>query len=235
MENNELNNENNLENTEPETSAVSAEDTEGKNEEKINWGKEVRDWVISIGVAVLVALLIHNFVFTLVNVKGASMDPSLHDGDRMYVNRFFYKPQKGDVVIFRPATDPKRPYVKRVIATEGDRIYIDFTTGKVYLNDKLLDEPYIKEKTRNTDSYIEKLRKKGEYSKEHPIVIQPGYIFVMGDNRNNSRDSRYLGPVPVSELIGGAVFRFWPFKDFGSVHSDPKIVGLLTDELTGLF
>ena len=227
MDNNEFKNEDGL-NTES-----SPEETPEK--EKVNWVKELRDWVISIGVAVLVALLIHNFVFTLVNVKGASMEPTLHEGDRMYVNRLFYKPEKGDVIIFRPATDPKRPYVKRVIATEGDTVYIDFSNGNVYVNDKLLKEPYIKEKTRNSDAYIEKLRARGEYSKDKPIVIQPGYIFVMGDNRNNSKDSRNLGPIPVDELIGGAVFRFWPFSGFGSVHSDPEIMSYIQNEETGLF
>ena len=235
MENNEFDNRNEVEKEIGEDGFPSDEAENNEQEEKTDWVKELRDWVISIGVAVLVALLIHNFVFTLVNVKGSSMDPTLHEGDRMYVNRLLYKPQKGDVVIFRPASDPKRPYVKRVIATEGDRVYIDFSNGNVYVNDKLLEEPYIKEKTKKSDSYIEKLRAKGEYSKDRPIVIEPGYIFVMGDNRNNSRDSRALGPVPTKELIGGAVFRFWPFSDFGSVHRDPKTIGCLTDELTGLF
>lgn len=192
---------------------------EKENEEpkKVSWKKELRDWIIAILVAVALALLIRNFVFTLVNVKGASMEPSLHEGDRLYVNRLMYEPKKGDVVIFKPASDPDRPYVKRVIATAGDTIYIDFSTGDVYLNDKVIDEPYIKEKTKNIDSYIRNLMSQNKYSRENPIVIQPGYIFVMGDNRNNSRDSRYLGPVPLDEIIGGAVFRFWPLNNMGSV------------------
>ena len=111
---------------------------------KTNWVKELREWVVAIAAAVIIAFLIREFIFTLVNVKGASMEPSLHENDRLYVNRLFYKPEKGDVVIFRPATDPKRPYVKRVIATEGDTIYINFLTGDVYVNDELIEEPYIK-------------------------------------------------------------------------------------------
>ncbi len=194
------------------------ENIQEKEEPKqVNWKKELRDWIIAILVAVALALLIRNFVFTLVNVKGASMEPSLHEGDRLYVNRLMYEPQKGDVVIFKPASDPDRPYVKRVIATAGDTVYIDFNTGDVYLNDKIIDEPYIKEKTKNIDSYIRNLMLQNKYSRENPIVIQPGYIFVMGDNRNNSRDSRYLGPVPLDEIIGGAVFRFWPLNNMGSV------------------
>lgn len=219
----ETNNINNEPEESPKVENSSAEEKEANNEEKkVDWVKELRDWVIAIGIAVVVALLIHNFVFTLVNVKGASMEPSLHENDRMYVNRLMYKPQKGDVVIFRPASDKTRPYVKRVIATEGDTLYIDFAKGEVYVNDKLIDEPYIKEKTRNSGSYINKLIAAGKYSRTQPIVIQPGTFFAMGDNRNNSRDSRELGPIPNNELIGGAVFRFWPLNNVGNVHIDAK-------------
>jgi len=151
------------------------------------------------------------------------MEPSLHNNDRLYVNRFFYAPDKGDVVIFTPATDPKRPYVKRVIATEGDTVYIDFRTGKVYVNDQLLEEEYIYEETREIGNYIADLMQKGQYSKNDPIIIQPGYIFVLGDNRNNSKDSRHLGPVPIDEVMGGAVFRFWPVNNMGTVHQEAEI------------
>ncbi|MEG1442127.1 MAG: signal peptidase I, partial [Oscillospiraceae bacterium] len=119
---------------------VSANNGSNK-EEKINWGKEIRDWVIAIAIAVIVALLIRNFVFTLVKVQGQSMEPTLQSEDRLYVNRFMYTPEKDDVVIFVPASDPERPYVKRVIATEGDTVYIDFGTGDIYVNDEKIDEP----------------------------------------------------------------------------------------------
>lgn len=201
-----------------------------KTENKTNWVKELREWVLAVGAAVLVALLVRNFVFTLVNVKGASMEPSLHENDRLYVNRFMYKPEKGDVVIFRPSTDPNRPYVKRVIATEGDTVYIDFNKGNVYVNDELIDEPYIKEKTHTSGDYINKLIRDDNYSKDNPIVIQPGYAWCMGDNRNNSLDSRHLGPIPEDELIGGAVFRFWPLDRFGGVHDDAEKVSFVIDD-----
>lgn len=205
-------------------------DTEINNEisvdekpvEKINWLKELRDWVVAILIAVLIAFFVREYIFTLVKVQGQSMEPSLHNNDRLYVNRFFYTPKKGDVVIFEPATDPDRPYVKRVIATEGDTVYIDFRTGDVYVNDEVIDEDYIKDETREMGSYILDLIKNGEYSRTNPIVIQPGYIFVMGDNRNNSKDSRHLGPVPIEEVMGGAVFRFWPLSGAGSVHEDAE-------------
>lgn len=205
---------------------VSGGDTAAAN---TNWAKELRDWVIAIVVAVVIALVVRNYVFTLVKVQGQSMEPSLHNNDRLYVNRLFYKPEKGDIIIFRPATDPNRPYVKRVIATEGDTVYIDFNNGDVYVNNELLEEDYIKEKTQLMGSYIKSLISKGEYSKNSPIVIQPGYVFAMGDNRNNSKDSRELGPIPTDEIMGGAVFRFWPISDAGKIHRDAKELTFMID------
>lgn len=195
---------------------------------EVNVMKEIREWVIAIAIAVVVSLLIRNFVFTLVKVQGESMQPTLQNGDRLYVNRFFYSPQKGDVVIFRPASDPDRPYIKRVIATEGDTVFIDFQTGDVYVNGNIIDEPYIKDKTTRSGEYINNLIANGQYSKDNPIVIEKGKIFVMGDNRNNSKDSRVLGQIPKDELIGGAVFRFWPLSNFGSVSYDVSY--LIEDE-----
>lgn len=214
----------------PEEKKTEKKAPETKEAEKVNWGKEIRDWVVAIAVAVALAMVIRNFVFTLVKVQGQSMEPTLQNEDRLYVNRFFYTPEKGDVIIFKPATDPKRPYVKRVIATEGDSVYIDFETGDVYVNDQLVDEPYIKEKTRRSGSYIMSLVARGEYGRETPIVVQPGHIFVMGDNRNNSKDSRELGQVPLDEVMGGAVFRFWPLSQFGSVHRDALATSCLPEE-----
>ncbi len=185
-----------------------------------NWGKELRDWIVAIGIAVILALVIRNYVFTLVKVQGQSMEPTLHNADRLYVNRFFYTPKKGDVIIFVPESDPNRPYVKRVIATAGDSVYIDFKTGNVFVNGQLIDEPYVKEKTRNNGSYIMSLMQQGNYGPDAPIVIREGHIFVMGDNRNNSKDSRELGQIPLDEVLGGAVFRFWPLDHLGSVHRD---------------
>lgn len=205
----------------------------------VSWQKELWDWFVAIALAVIVALVVKNFVFTLVNVKGASMEPSLHDGDRLFVNRFFYTPEKGDVVIFEPEVEKQaieqsgengliikkhKYYVKRVIATEGDRVYIDYKNGDVYVNDEKLDEPYIKEETRSLGAYIREKELSGSYSLEEPIVVPAGHIFAMGDNRNNSKDSRELGPIPEEEIMGGAVFRFWPFSSISGLHMDEKTV-----------
>ncbi len=187
--------------------------------------KELLDWVVAIVIAVVVALIVRNYVLTLVKVQGQSMEPTLQNADRLYVNRLFYEPEKGDVVIFVSESDPNHPYVKRVIATAGDTVYIDFSTGDVFVNGRLIEENYIKEKTYLMGSYIHEQIENGTYSPENPIKIEEGYIFVMGDNRNNSKDSRELGPIPIDEVLGGAVFRFWPFENFGSVHEEATIVG----------
>ncbi len=187
---------------------------------KNNFLKEVFEWVKAIAIALVVALLLRNYVMTLATVSGESMEPTLQNSDKLYVNRVAYKPQKGDVVIFEPGSDPGRPYIKRVIATEGDTLYIDFSTGDVYVNGEIIDEPYIDEPTHRSDSYTDMLQLLGDYSKDKPITIKEGYFWAMGDNRNNSRDSRALGPIPVDELIGHATFRFWPLNNMGSVDYD---------------
>ena len=178
------------------------------NNKKRGWKRELLDWVEAIVFAVAITFLLKNFVFTLVKVDGQSMEPTLQNENRLYVNRFFYTPEKGDIIIFTPHSDPNRPYVKRVIATEGD----------VYVNDEIIDEKYIAERTEHIGSYIRELMLYGEYSRENPIVIEKDKIFVMGDNRNASKDSRELGQVPVDEVMGHALFRFWPLDEFGKLE-----------------
>ncbi len=213
------------------SSSQSGKKTKAKKKNgEINMLKEIRDWVLCLVIAVALALVIRNFVFTLVKVQGASMQPTLQENDRLYVNRFFYKPEKGDVIIFKPESDPDRPYVKRVIATEGDTVYIDFENGDVYVNGQIIDEPYIKDKTNRTGAYIMECIANGQYSKDNPIVVEKDKVFVMGDNRNNSRDSREIGQVPEKEIVGGAVFRFWPVTNFGSVAYPIETSYLIEDE-----
>ena len=108
---------------------------------KIDIKKEIFEWVKAIAIALIVAFFLRNYILTLAKVDGQSMEPSLKHADRLYVNKIMYTPKKGDVIIFEPATAPGKPYIKRVIATEGDTIYIDFKTGDVFVNDLLIDEP----------------------------------------------------------------------------------------------
>ncbi len=166
--------------------------------EKKDWGKELREWVISISAAIIMALMIRTFIVELYVVDGPSMKPTLQNAERLVVNKFIYyvrEPHKGEIIVFRYPSDTSRDFIKRVIATAGDTIEIK--DGRVYVNDQLQREDYILEKTRS------------EYPK---ATIPEGTVFVMGDNRNNSEDSRFsdVGFVPLDLVKGKAVLIFWP-------------------------
>ena len=161
----------------------------------------MKEWVVSIGAAVLIALMIRTFIVELYVVDGPSMKPTLQHDERLVVNKFIYyvrDPNKGEIIVFRYPSDTSRDFIKRVIATAGDTIEIK--DGRVYVNDQLQREDYILEKT------------KGEYSK---ATVPEGTVFVMGDNRNNSEDSRFsdVGFVPLDLVKGKAVLIFWPTED----------------------
>ena len=161
-------------------------------------GEDAKDWGISIVAAVVMALLIRTFIVELYIVDGPSMRPTLQHEERLVVSKFIYKirnPEKGEILIFRYPRDPSRDFIKRVIAVGGDTIEIK--EGHVYVNDQMLKEDYILEKTRT------------EYPK---VTVPEGTVFVMGDNRNNSDDSRFadVGFVPLDLIKGKAMLVFWP-------------------------
>ena len=171
------------------------------SEEKKSVGEEVKDWAVSILAAVVIAMIIRIFIVELYVVDGPSMRPTLQHDEKLVVNKFIYyvrNPEKGEVVIFRYPRDPSRDFIKRVIATAGDTIEIK--DGRVYVNDQLLIEDYISEKT---------------YSEYPKVTIPDGTIFVMGDNRNNSEDSRFsdVGFVPLDLVKGKAMFIVWPIDE----------------------
>ena len=168
-------------------------------------GQEVKSWIISIVSAVVVALLIRTFIVELYVVDGPSMQPTLQDGERLVVNKFIYHwrdPLKGEVVIFRYPRDHSRDFIKRVIAVGGDTIEIK--DGHVFVNDALVNEDYIAEKTRT------------EYPK---ATVPEGTLFVCGDNRRNSLDSRFpdVGFVPLELVKGKAALIFWPIDNVAAL------------------
>ncbi|EKU70496.1 signal peptidase I [Selenomonas sp. F0473] len=163
---------------------------------------EIKDWAISIVFAVALAMFIRTFIVELYVVDGPSMRPTLESAERLVVNKFIYRfraPEKGEVLVFQYPRDPSRDFIKRVIATPGDTVEI--REGRVLVNDQLLVEDYILEKTRS------------EYPK---TTVPAGHIFVMGDNRNNSEDSRFadVGFVPYDLIKGKAVLVFWPLSSY---------------------
>lgn len=165
-------------------------------------GEEIKDWIVSIAIAVVLAFFIRYFIVELYLVDGPSMRPTLQSAERLVVNKFIYRfrhPERGEILVFRYPRDPSRDFIKRVIAVPGDTIEI--RDGRVYVNAALLNEPYILSKTR------------GNY----PLATVPdGHIFVMGDNRNNSEDSRFadVGFVPFDLIKGKAMLVFWPVSQF---------------------
>jgi len=162
----------------------------------------LRDLLISAAVSVFIIL----FLYQPVRVEGTSMLPRLVDQDRLFINKFVYhftSIERGDVVVFRYPRDQQLSYIKRVVAVPGDRLRID--RGKVYVNDRLLDEPYVPTEYRDTRSY-------------DAIVVPPGEYFVLGDHRSIAADSREFGPVKRDLIYGRATFIYWPTQDVGVVH-----------------
>ena len=171
-------------------------------EKETSTAAEIKDWVVSIVVAVALAMFIRTFIVELYVVDGPTMRPTLESEERLVVNKFIYRfrvPEKGEVLVFQYPRDPSRDFIKRVIATPGDTI--ENREGRVLVNDQLLTEDYILEKTRS------------EYPKS---TVPEGRIFVMGDNRNNSEDSRFadVGFVPYDLIKGKAVLVFWPISQY---------------------
>jgi signal peptidase I len=171
----------------------------------------------NLGREILVTLLLAIIIFALVQtafrsfrVEGASMEPNIHDGQYLLVNKivyYFRQPQRGEVIVFHPSASPHTNYVKRVIALPGERVKA--VNGKVYINRgngwELLDEPYLK-----TNAV---------YSFEWLRPIPQDHYFVLGDNRNHSSDSRLWGPISRETIIGKAWFRYWPLKEWGLIPS----------------
>ena len=171
-------------------------------EKERSTAEEIKDWVVSIVIAVALAMFIRTFIVELYVVDGPSMRPTLESEERLVVNKFIYRfrpPEKGEVLVFQYPRDPSRDFIKRVIATPGDTIEI--REGRVLVNDQLLTEDYILEKTRS------------EYPKS---TVPEGRVFVMGDNRNNSEDSRFadVGFVPYDLIKGKAMIVFWPISQY---------------------
>lgn len=147
-------------------------------------------------------LLVFSFVFRLITVSGKSMNPTFVHNDKLIVSHLFYEPQNGDVVIAN-SYGLNETIIKRVIATEGQTIDIDFETGTVTVDGEVLTEPYINALTRSNA---------GAY--EYPLVIEDDHVFLLGDNRNESTDSRspFVGQVHVDDVIGKVIFRIFPLS-----------------------
>lgn len=156
--------------------------------------------------AVIVIFVIFVFLFRIVGVVGDSMVPTLHEGDWLMVSSSSYEPEAGDVVIITQPNVFNEPIVKRIIATEGQTVNIDYSKGEVYVDGQLLDEPYINEPTTDDTEADIKM----------PVTVPEGYVFVMGDNRNHSTDSRSssVGFIDERYILGEVSGRLFPIGDF---------------------
>ncbi|RAL25753.1 signal peptidase I [Thermoflavimicrobium daqui] len=182
----------------------------------MKWVKGAFSWLLSIATGIIVALLISIFIFQPTEVVGSSMEPTLQPNHRIYISKlphtFKYEPEYEDIVIIDSRVDRPRTFkddlrdnfffnilsgaqdhtiwVKRVIGKPGD--VLEFKNNQVYRNGKPINEPYIKEEMM--------------YASDEKIIVPKDHIFVMGDNRNNSRDSREIGPVPIDHVLGKKLF-----------------------------
>ena len=173
-----------------------------ENTKKKSAKSEFLEWIQAIVIAVVLALIIRSFVFTVVRVDGQSMEPTLTHKDRMIFWRVNYEPVHGDIVIFNPeGYDDNVYWVKRVIGTEGQNVRIDYSQNAVYVDGEKIDEPYLGEPMIGQGTIRE-------------IDIPEDHVFVMGDNRNHSTDGRIIGAIPKDSIIGRAVVRFWPMNEF---------------------
>ena len=176
---------------------------------EINNRSNVYDWIQCLMSALIVCVVLFIFVVRVIDVKGTSMYPTLNNQDKMLVSDIFYKPKAGDVVVFKKDQyDPSKALVKRVIATEGQDINIDFDRGIVYVDGEALEEDYINELTTTKLDFI------------GPQTVPEGCVFVMGDNRNMSTDSRKteIGMVDTRLIIGRVYFVIFPLDSFGLVR-----------------
>ena len=182
-------------------------------------GRETYEWVRSLVSAVLIITLTFTFAVRMMGVSGPSMIPTLQNGDRLIVvnSTICGDYEVGDIVIARKMSFSDESIVKRVIATEGQTVDIDFDLGRVYVDGVELHEDYINDLT-----YLQE-------GTEFPLTVPQGSVFLMGDNRNHSNDSRddRLGPVEEQLIIGKAVFVLFPGKDYLTEKRDFSRIGFL--------
>lgn len=166
--------------------------------------------------SIVIVVILFTFFFKVVTIDGRSMVPTLFDGEKLIISNLAYEPQYGDIVVVSrnventTSNNSTQPIIKRVIAVEGQTVDIDFDAGVVYVDGKALDEPYT-----NTPTNL-------KYDIDFPVRVDEGYVFCLGDNRNDSLDSRSSrigenGLINKKYILGRSIIRILPFSKFGKV------------------
>jgi signal peptidase I len=174
--------------------------------------RSIVEWVVVIAGALVIALVMKFFIVQVFWIPSGSMEHTLEVGDRVIVNKLSYKLHdinRGDIVVFERPEDQNeeiKDLIKRVIALPGEEI--SFDNGQVYINGQLLNEPYLEPGTQSTGHVF-------ACTPQEPCQVPVGEVWVMGDNRSNSKDSTYFGPIHEDDVVGRAFFRIWPLSSFG--------------------
>jgi signal peptidase I len=169
---------------------------------------ELWEWIKALLIAVLLAVVIRYFLFAPIVVDGLSMMPTLHDQDRMIVNKFSYtigEPERFDIIVFHAPEN--KDYIKRVIGLPGETI--EYKDDTLFVNGKAYEEKYL---TENKQEVID-----GPLTEPLKITVPEGELFVMGDNRRFSKDSRHIGTISMDEVLGKTSVIYWPLEDVGII------------------
>lgn len=178
--------------------------------------REIKEWVQSLLIAVLMTLVVRTYVIQAFKIPSGSMRPTLMEGDKIFVNKYVYRlnaPERGDIVVFKFPVDMKKDFIKRLVAFEDEQVEI--RDGKIYINGKPLEDPdtFGKFYYYNHDPFG---------GPNERIRVPKESYFVLGDNSANSTDGRFWGFVPKKNMIGKAVFRWWPLTRMGLLTTDKK-------------
>jgi signal peptidase I len=181
--------------------------------------KDVIKNIEGIVIAIAIALFIRAFIVQAFDIPSGSMMPTLLPGDYILVNKFTYgiripfmntrilsykEPKRGDVIVFIYPKDPSKDFIKRVIGTQGETVQI--VKGKIYINNEPIPDPWGYFNKNESPGFISEVENFG------PVVVPEGSLFVMGDNRNNSEDSRFWGPLPLDDVLGKAFIIYFSWN-----------------------
>ncbi|MCF6410982.1 signal peptidase I [Pseudalkalibacillus salsuginis] len=175
------------------------------------------EWIKAIGIALLIAFIVRHFLFTNYVVYGESMMPTIQEGNRLIVNKINYditKPQRFDLIVFK--ANEQEDYIKRIIGLPGDKV--EYRNDKLYINDQPVEEKYLE---RFRKDLQEGSQLTGDFTLKDITSkkrVPEGMVFVLGDNRLHSIDSRHIGFVPLENIVGEVNLRYWPMSEFQVIH-----------------